>query len=530
MHRQLECDVKSGGRLMRASTSFLGASQNLVLLLFLLFSMTAAFAQGIGADKEIRTPPPPAMPRINGPGIYGAHPGHPFLYRIPATGAKPIKFSAKGLPKGLMLNSETGIISGSVKSAGKYVVQLHASNARGKAGRSFRIVIGDTLALTPPMGWSTWYMAYTNISQKMVLAQADAMISSGLADHGYSYVNIDDGWNRKPDSKDASIDPPTRDAQGNMLTSSNFPDLKAMTGELHGKGLKTGIYTSPGPRTCGGYQGTYQHEEQDARQFAAWGFDFLKYDLCSYAELMKDRHNNDEAKKPYQLMGSILAKLNRDFVFNLCEYGWGDVSQWARAVGGNFWRTTDDVGAGLDGSLWKSMDAYGFGEAGLEKYAGPGGWNDPDNILLGKIIWKDKLVPTPLTPNEQYTWMTLWSVLDAPLVFGGDMTQLDDFTLNVLTNDEVIAVNQDVLGKQGVPVSKSGKLEVWLKPLEDGSKAVGLFNRGDEDSDVTVKWSDLSLQGEHKVRDVWRQKDLGAFKEDFHSKVGAHGAELLRVW
>jgi alpha-galactosidase len=176
------------------------------------------------------------------------------------------------------------------------------------------------------------------------------------------------------------------------------------------------------------------------------------------------------------------------------------------------------------------MDAYGFGEAGLEKYAGPGGWNDPDNILLGKIIWKDKLVPTPLTPNEQYTWMTLWSVLDAPLVFGGDMTQLDDFTLNVLTNDEVIAVNQDVLGKQGVPVSKSGKLEVWLKPLEDGSKAVGLFNRGDEDSDVTVKWSDLSLQGEHKVRDVWRQKDLGAFKEDFHSKVGAHGAELLRVW
>ena len=230
--------------------------------------MTAAFAQGIGADKEIRTPPPPATPRINGPGIYGAHPVHPFLYRIPATGAKPIKFSAKGLPKGLMLNSETGIISGSVKSAGKYVVQLHASNARGKAGRSFRIVIGDTLALTPPMGWSTWYMAYTNISQKMVLAQADAMISSGLADHGYSYVNIDDGWNRKPDSKDASIDPPTRDAQGNMLTSSNFPDLKAMTGELHGKGLKTGIYTSPGPRTCGGYQGTYQHEEQDARQFS----------------------------------------------------------------------------------------------------------------------------------------------------------------------------------------------------------------------------------------------------------------------
>ena len=203
MHRQLECDVKSGGRLMRASPFFGSANRNFAVLLFLLFSTGAIFAQeSVGTAMEIRTPPPPATPRINGPGIYGAHPGHPFLYRIPATGSRPIKFSAKGLPKGLTLNSGTGIISGSVKSAGRYAVQLNASNAQGKAARSFRIVIGDTLALTPPMGWSTWYMAYTNISQKMVLAHADAMIASGLADHGYSYVNIDDGWNRMPNSTD----------------------------------------------------------------------------------------------------------------------------------------------------------------------------------------------------------------------------------------------------------------------------------------------------------------------------------------
>jgi alpha-galactosidase len=320
-----------------------------------------------------------------------------------------------------------------------------------------------------------------------------------------------------------------RDAQGNLLTNLSFPDVKAMTDEIHGKGLKSGIYISPGPRTCGGFEGSYQHEEQDARQFAAWGFDFLKYDLCSYAELMKDRHNNEEAKKPYRLMSSILSQLDRDFVFNLCEYGWGDVWEWARDVGGNFWRTSDYVGAGLDGSLWKSMDAYGFGEAGKEKWAGPGGWNDPDNILLGDIIWKDQLVPTPLTANEQYTWMTLWSVLDAPLIFGGDMTQLDDFTLNILTNDEVIAVNQDALGRQAAQVAKNGSLEAWAKPLEDGAKAVGLFNRGDADGEVTVKWSDLSLQGKHNVRDLWRQKDLGAFDGDFHLKVGAHGAELVRV-
>ena len=221
------------------------ASRSFAFLLFIWVFAAVGFAQD--SDKEIRTPPPPATPRINGPAIYGAHPGHPFLYRIPVTGARPIKFSAKGLPKGLVLNSETGIISGSVKSSGKYVVQLRAVNAQGKAERSLRIVIGDTLALTPPMGWSTWYMAYTNINQKMVLAQADGMISSGLADHGYSYINIDDGWNRKPDSKDASIGPPTRDAQGNLLTNVKFPDLKAMTDELHSKGLKSGIYISPGP-------------------------------------------------------------------------------------------------------------------------------------------------------------------------------------------------------------------------------------------------------------------------------------------
>jgi alpha-galactosidase len=175
------------------------------------------------------------------------------------------------------------------------------------------------------------------------------------------------------------------------------------------------------------------------------------------------------------------------------------------------------------------MTTYGFGEAGKEKWAGPGGWNDPDNILLGHIMWKDKFVPTPLTANEQYTWMTLWSVLDAPLVFGGDMKQLDDFTLKILTNDEVIAVNQDALGKQAAPVARDGSMEAWAKPLESGGKAVGLFNRGDADGEVAVKWSDLSLHGKHKVRDLWRQKDLGTFDGGFHMNVGSHGAELIRI-
>jgi alpha-galactosidase len=301
-----------------------------------------------------------------------------------------------------------------------------------------------------------------------------------------------------------------------------------MTDYLHTQGLKAGIYISPGPRTCAGYEGSYQHEAQDARTFAAWGFDFLKYDLCSYDGLIKDSRNADELKKPYALMGSALAGLNRDFVYNLCEYGLGDVWTWGRSVGGNFWRTTDDVGGG-DGTLWDSMQTYGFGEAGKEKWAGPGGWNDPDNILVGKIIWKDKLQPTPLTPDEQYAWVTLWSILDAPMVLAADLTSLDPFTLNLLTNDEVLAVNQDALGKQATRMAQHGGLEVWAKGMADGSTVVGLFNRGEVAAEVTADWAELSLSGKQSVRDLWRQKDLGDFDGDFKMKVERHGAELIRL-
>lgn len=436
-----------------------------------------------------------------------------------------MQFSARGLPKGLNLDSATGILTGSLPGKGEYLLQLRAKNSQGSAERAFRIVVGDTLALTPPMGWSSWYSAYANISDAWVRAQADAMVASGLADHGYSYINIDDGWNLKP----GEGQPATRDAQGNMKPNDHFPDMPALTAYLHARGLKAGIYTSPGPLTCGGYEGSYQHEAQDVRQFAAWGFDFLKYDLCSYSKLMKDSNDVGELKRVYGLMGKALAAAPRDFVYNLCEYGKGDVWEWGREVGGNFWRTTWDVGDGKDNSLWKSMEVYGFGQAGKEKWAGPGGWNDPDNILLGHIQWTGKLLPTPLTPNEQYSWMSLWSISNAPLVFGGDMTKLDDFTLNLLTNDEVIAVNQDALGRQGSPVSRTGDTEVWVKDLEDGSKAVALFNRGEHAAEVVALWKDLGLTGSQVVRDLWRQKDMGNWNGQFSSTVGRHGVRFLRL-
>lgn len=478
------------------------------------------------SERGILTPPVSAKPTINGPGVYGARPGHPFLYVIPASGNRPMAFSANGLPPGLILNGNTGIITGSVQKPDRYRVQLVARNSLGTAHRAFTIIIGDKLALTPPMGWSSWYMAYDNISDTLVRRQVDALVSSGLINHGYSYVDIDDGWNLKPSAHDASAVSSTRTANGDMKPNSKFPDMPALAAYVHGKGLKIGIYTSPGPTTCGGYEGSYQHEQQDARLFASWGFDLLKYDLCSYSKILNGSKSVSDIRKPYQLMGSLLKRQNRDFLFNLCEYGKGDVWEWGREVGGNFWRTTGDVGSPSH-ELWNNVSSMGFGQAGMEKWAAPGGWNDPDNILIGDILWKGRLVPTPLTHNEQYTYVTLWSLLDAPLVFGGDMTQLDAFTLSLLTNDEVIAVNQDALGRQAAPVYRSGAIEIWAKDLEDGSKAVGLFNRGDQEATITVRWSDLGIQGEWSVRDLWRQRSLGRFRKTFKMSVGERGAEMI---
>ena len=375
-------------------------------------------------------------------------------------------------------------------------------------------------------------MAFTRISDKLVRSEADAMVSSGLANYGYSYINIDDGWNIKPSSSDPAIGGPPRDADGNLRSNRNFPDMKLLADYVHSKGLRIGIYTSPGPLTCGGYEGSYRHEAQDAHLFAQWGFDFVKYDLCSYQKFLKGFNDTEGLKRPYRLMGSELQKQDRDFVYNLCEYGNGQVWQWGSEVGANLWRTNGDVGYAEHNeahALWKNLSTYGFGQAGIGKWVGPGAWNDPDNILIGQILWNHKLTPTPLTHNEQYTYVTLWSLMASPLVFGGDMRKMDPFTLSLLTNAEVIAVDQDALGRQAAPVFKQGDLEVWEKDMADGSKAIGLFNRGEQETQVTARWSDLGIHGKHVVRDLWRQKNLGKFNQEFHASVGPHGAEMFLV-
>jgi len=504
-----------------------------------------------GEEKVILTPKPGPEPRINGPKVFGARPGRPFIYRVPATGERPMEFAADNLPAGLALDTSTGVITGRVpEQRGEYVVTLIAKNGRGSAKRPLKIVIGDTLALTPPMGWNSWYIHYHRVTGKVMREAADQMVASGMANYGYMYVNIDDCWmritpehyqrvkQRFGDFDMKGVIGRTRDDQGNVLPNDNFPDMKAMTDYIHAKGLRAGIYTSPGPRTCQRYEGSFQHERQDAQQYAAWGFDFLKYDWCSYgAEVYRQRikETNDdllEKKRPYQQMADILKRLDRDIVLNLCQYGMNNVWEWGGEVGGNCWRTTGDLG------LARTTQLPGFYHIGLRnaqhwEYAKPGQWNDPDYILIGWVgrarghgIGK----PTTLTGNEQYSYMSMWCLMASPLIFSGDMARLDKFTLNVLCNPEVIEVDQDPQGRQAKLIRQTDTILVLAKPMEDGSLSVGLFNLGEIGQPITATWQSLGLTGKQRARDLWRQKDLGLFDGKYQASVPRHGVMLVRFW
>ena len=487
----------------------------LVLLLFLPALLSA----------ETLTPPPGAAPRINGPAIYGCRPGHPFLYRIPCTGQRPIRFTAHNLPAGLTLAKDTGIVTGSSpQQRGEYKVTFRAKNSHGAAEKKFRIEVGDTLALTPPMGWNHWYTHFCGISDLLFRSAADALVASGMADFGYQYINIDDCWMTKPDSDSPQLSGPARDAAGAILPNRNFPVLKSLTDYIHSKGLKAGIYTSPGPLTCAKYEGSYQHEEVDARKFAEWGFDFLKYDWCSYGRIAP-HPTLEERQRPYAKMGAILKSLDRDMVFNLCQYGQGDVWKWGGEVGGQCWRTTGDLGLAKDTRL-PGFYHIGLSNAAHWEYAGPGRWNDPDYILIGYV----GKAPTKLTPDEQYSYLSMWSLMAAPLIYSGDMSRLDAFTLSLLCNAEVIDVDQDALGKQARIVRQSEDELVLAKPMEDGSLAVGLFNLSEQPRTVAASWQDLGLTGRRRTRDVWRQVDLATTAGPLSAEIAPHGVKFVRLF
>ncbi len=355
------------------------------------------------------------------------------------------------------------------------------------------------LAKTPPMGWNSWNLFEGKIDDQTVRTMADAMVSSGMRDAGYVYVNIDDTWEG------------VRDAQGNLQSNHKFPDMKALADYVHSKGLKLGIYSSPGPRTCAGYPASYGHEEQDARTFAAWGIDYLKYDWCSARNFYK----SEQLQAVYQKMGDALLSTGRPIVYSLCEYGWGEVEKWGPAVDGNLWRTTGDIN-----DSWASMIGNVEQQVPTAPYAGPGHWNDPDMLEIGN---------GHMTDDEYRTHMSLWALTAAPLLAGNDIRVMTDATKSILLNKEVIAIDQDPLGKQASPV-KNGDLETWVKPLADGSVAVGIVNLGAAAAQATVNASDLQLSGAvKKARDLWAHKDVKFTGSAYSATVPSHGVLLLKV-
>ncbi|MBI5851583.1 MAG: NPCBM/NEW2 domain-containing protein [Planctomycetes bacterium] len=491
---------------------------------------TGATPRAIAPPQEaavILTPPPPSAPRIHGPKVLGCRPGNPFLHRIPATGERPMRFVAEGLPDTLRLDASTGIVSGTAPPRGTHRVVFVAGNDHGEDRRALRIESGDAICLTPPMGWNHWYAHYDRITDEMVRQAADAMVRSGMADVGYQYVNIDDCWMNAASHRDPQRVGPARDERGAILPNARFPDMSALTAHIHSLGLKAGIYTSPGPRTCAGFTGSHGHEAEDARSFAAWGFDFVKYDWCSYGEVALRDGGTAALQAPYRLMGGILRELPRDVVFNLCQYGMGEVWEWGADVHGHCWRTAGDLGFELD-----RVFEVALANVEHRQWSKPGAFNDPDYLQIGMIgdaRSGGEPRPCPLSPNEQYSFMSLWCLMAAPLIYSGDMRQLDPFTLNVLCNPELIDVDQDPLGQCARHVPLGDESFALVKDLEDGNVAVGLFQRGEFDVPLSVAWTTLGLEGPLQVRDLWRQQALGTLASGIETVVGRRGVVMLRV-
>ena len=470
--------------------------------------------------EYIQTPNEPAQPLINAPYIYGSYPGNPISFTIPISGERPIEVKIDNLPAGLKVDSNTGIITGKINDKGTYVLNATATNAHGSDSHQITIKIGDKLSLTPPMGWNAWNIFGKNIDDEKVRKTADAMVELGLINYGYSYVNIDDGWQGERGGKYNAIMP-----------NEKFPDMKGLVDYVHSKGLKIGIYSSPWVQTYAGYVGgsadtndgkitdpsrrlgEFLFVENDVKQWVEWGFDYLKYDW-----VVNDVKNTSE-------MMECLRKSGRDIVFSISNAAPFDlVEEWVKHT--NAWRTTGDIY-----DSWSSLTTIGFIQDKWQPYAAPGSWNDPDMLVVGKVGWGEEVRTTELSPNEQYVQLSLWSILAAPLLISCDLTLMDDFTLSLLKNREVIAVNQDEAGIGGRRVYQDDDkmIEVWSKPLSDGSLAVGLFNLGDKEQVISAQWEQLKITGKKTVRNLWKQEDIGQFETEFSSPVPSHGVVFVKI-
>jgi alpha-galactosidase len=486
---------------------------------------------------EILTPPPKPQPQINGAKVFGVRPGHPVLYTIAATGKRPMKFSAVNLPKGLHLDEQTGRIGGALDNRGTYHVTLQAENSLGIAERELRIVAGDKVLLTPLLGCNTWGGWGARVTDANLRAAAQAMVDTGLINHGWQYINIDDGWQGRRGGPDNAIQP-----------NEKFPDMKGLCDYIHNLGLKAGIYSTPWATSYAGFVGGSSDDPQgrweppknrrdgwrygkhffetaDARQWAQWGFDYVKYDW------------GVDSVEVARRMADALAACDRDIVWELSNSvpldhaaQYTSLADLSRTTGDlvDYWdRSQMDEGirrwaVGIR-EVWLKHDAWA-------PYQQPGHWNHACNLRVGLLGgWRDKpLEPSHLTPDEQYTHISLWCLWGSPMIIGTPIERLDTFTLSLLSNDEVLEVHQDPLGKQATRREVEGG-EILVKELEDGTKAVGLFNPGDKPASVSVAWNALGLDRSQRVRDLWRQKDLGVHADGFAAEVRPHGVVMVRV-
>jgi alpha-galactosidase len=490
-------------------------------------------------NRYILTPAPLQTPRLTTPNVYGATPGNPFLFTVTATGNRPMTFKANALPRGLSLDAKTGIIKGKVAQRGNYKVTLMATNALGSNVKLLNIKIGDTISLTPPIGWNGWNSWARNIDQDKVLSSAKAMVSKGLSNHGWNYINIDDAWQGYRGGKYNAIQP-----------NNKFPSFIPMIEFIHSLGLKVGVYSTPWITSYAGYVGgssnfengaypdsvknnkrsfryigKYRFEENDAKQMADWGIDFLKYDW---------RIEVPSTER----MGTALKKSGRDIIYSISNSApFSNVTDWVKLT--NMYRTGPDIR-----DSWLGLYTCAFTLDNWGPYGGPGHWNDPDMMILGNVSTGTDIHPTRLTPDEQYSHVSLFSLLAAPLMIGCPIEQLDDFTVNLLSNDEVIEIDQDPLGKSGRLIADENGVQIWAKPLEDGSLAVGLFNTAnfektpqsyfhwgtEKENKFTLAFAKLGLKGNWRVRDVWRQKDLGVFANQFSTSIRHHGVVMVRLF
>ncbi|UKJ08277.1 glycoside hydrolase family 27 protein [Solitalea lacus] len=497
----------------------------------------------------ILTPKATELPKINGPRLYGARPGKEFIYPVPVSGRRPMQIMAKGLPKGVRIDKISGVITGTVLKLGNYKIVLSAKNSLGEVTKEFTLVIGDQLALTPPMGWSSWYSFGRTVTQEKISKTAQLIKDRGLQHYGWNIIEIDDPWTNQPDQIDSvwnklsvkegnvydyyersgtlpEISGHPRDKDGTLMPNKNFTAIKPLVRDLHRLGFKVGIYSSPGPLTCCGVAGSYGYEHLDARSWAEIGFDYLKYDWCSYGVLAKN-YSRSEMMKPYSFMAEILRKQKRDIVFSICQYGMSDVWEWGGEAGGQLWRTDHDIR-----DNWNSVYNAFLKLSDKAEWVKPGNWNDPDILQIGYVAANENGIghQSKLTPTEQYTHMSMWCLLSAPLLIGANVEKLDDFTLNLLTNTEVLEINQDALGKAAsIVATLENGIQIWSKPLEEGRIAVGLLNPFNTSLNALFEFEKIGLRGKVALRDVWRQKDLGTFENVFETQIPAHGIVLLTI-